>query len=489
MKNVKKLVNDNVEQLFLAALRRSYTANFLLELFKYVSPKLYAVWLFRKGDIAKSYAILNGRNNKGLFKKCEDRSRYILYKLERPAPDYQARATEPFNKNILFAVHSIGNHYANGYARRTALISESLTQMGFNLSGMTRPGYPWDLSKTVNLPRNMNSSFGQVDYTHFFDEHMLISDAEDKYIDVYSKLLAQHAKKKQCSVIHAHSSYINGISASIAAKELGILSVYEMRGLWHLSRAVKEPLFEYSDHYRYLDKMEIEAAYLCDKVVTLNNTLREWLISHGVEAGKIDVVPNGVNMLPSASYIKKRNVFTIGFVGSITEYEGIEDVIDAIRLLAHEGITVAFEIYGDGDYRKTVEKRVKNLNLSQQVLFKGRIPKEQLPNVYAMLDGIVVTRRALEVTKLVTPIKLVEAMMMAKPCIVSDLPALREVVEPNRTSLVVKPDSPSEIANAIRHLIENPEQCMEMAKKAQCDAMTRFNWQNSVHIYSSVYGA
>ena len=360
--------------------------------------------------------------------------------------------------------------------------------MGFKLFGITRPGYPWDLSKTANLPRNMTSSFGQVDYTHFFDEHMLISDAEDKYINVYSKQLAQHAKKKQCSVIHAHSSYINGISASIAAKELGILSVYEMRGLWHLSRAVKEPLFEYTDHYQYLDKREIEAASLCDKVVTLNSTLREWLISHGIEPGKIDIVPNGVNMLPKISNIKKRSVFTIGFIGSITEYEGIEDVIEAIELLAYEGVAVAFEIYGDGDYRKTLEKRAKKLKLSRQVLFKGRIPKEKLPDVYAMLDGIVVTRKALDVTKLVTPIKLVEAMMMAKPCIVSDLPALREVVEPNRTALVVKPDSSSEIADAIRFLIENPEQCREMAKEAQSDAMARFDWQNSVQTYSSVYG-
>ena len=193
-------------------------------------------------------------------------------------------------------------------------------------------------------------------------------------------------------------------------------------------------------------------------------------------------------MLPKISNIKKRSVFTIGFIGSITEYEGIEDVIEAIELLAYEGVAVAFEIYGDGDYRKTLEKRAKKLKLSRQVLFKGRIPKEKLPDVYAMLDGIVVTRKALDVTKLVTPIKLVEAMMMAKPCIVSDLPALREVVEPNRTALVVKPDSSSEIADAIRFLIENPEQCREMAKEAQSDAMARFDWQNSVQTYSSVYG-
>ena len=111
-------------------------------------------------------------------------------------------------------------------------------------------------------------------FWHFPDPKKLIGDADSSYLAAYADTLSELAGRRGVSVIHASSNFLNGLAAARAARQLGIRSVYEMRGLWHLTRAVRERRFRDSDHYRYCERMEVAAAQ-SDLQAIIDGPIRE----------------------------------------------------------------------------------------------------------------------------------------------------------------------------------------------------------------------
>ena len=93
-------------------------------------------------------------------------------------------------------------------------------------------------------------------------------------------------------MIHAASNYLNGAAAAAAGRASGITTIYEVRGLWHLTRAFSEPGYDRTEHYRYCERREVAACAAVDHVITLSGGLRRWLIERGIPETKISVVGN-----------------------------------------------------------------------------------------------------------------------------------------------------------------------------------------------------
>ena len=332
------------------------------------------------------------------------------------------------------------------------------------------------------------TKFGDLEFRHFEDKERSIAGPESIYIERYAEIIAEEAQKSHSSVIHAHSNYINGHAAAQAGNRLGIPSVFEMRGLWHLSRAVKEPIFVGTEHYQYLEKMEIEAAMLCDRVVTLNQSLKSWLISKGVDESKISVVPNSVH-LRNEDYIQSQtnDVYTFGFAGSITAYEGLDDLVEAIRLLKNKGVPIQLRVAGSGSYFSTLKKLVTDYKLEKQIKLLGRIPNSAIEEFYKTVDAIVIPRKDYKVTRLVTPLKLVEAMNYGKPVVCSDLPALKEVISDGVDGILFQSDSVEDLVLKLQDLINRPDKGLSLASAAHEKIANDFNWEKSAMGYLNIY--
>ena len=66
-----------------------------------------------------------------------------------------------------------------------------------------------------------------------------------------------------------------------------------------------------------------------------------------------------------------------------------------------------------------------------------------------------------------TPNALLEALEIGLPCIVSDIPAHRDILIDSSCSLTFRPDSPKHLASMINYFLENPEKISDMMKKGQ----------------------
>lgn len=484
-------INTLVEQLFQKALKGNRTALFIVSFSKYINKTAYGIWLFRKGDISNSLAILKKiRKPNPLALKCINRCEDILSKLSSDiVPHEGVQWHKPFNGNVLFALHSNGFYHANGYAVRSMNIMNALEKNNITVFPLNRPGYPWDLAETAVEKICSSIIFENKTFNLLYDPELKITGPESDYLAMYTQYLREKAERDECTVIHAHSSYLNGLAAAQAAKKLQIKSCYEVRGLWHLSRALKEPAFENSEHFQYCEKMELQACHSVDNVFTLSRALKTWLVEHGIPDNKITVVPNGAESINTSTYETSNSntqyELTLGFIGSITDYEGLELVLKALFEL--KDLDIHMLIAGSGANLDSLQNLSEKLNLTSKVSFIGKVPKKKVCELYKQIDVIVVNRIESKLTKLVSPLKHIEAFSYGVPCIVSNLPPLTEAAINNFNSLVVEPNSVDSVKRAILSLYTNKNLLDKLKANSKKIVATEYNWQTIAQTYINTY--
>ena len=107
--------------------------------------------------------------------------------------------------------------------------------------------------------------------------------------------MIEHAQKEKSNLIQAASNHVNGAIGLVAARSLGLPFVYEVRGLWHMSRVARQPHFYHHSEYAAMDAAEVSICKQADFVFAITHAVRHYLISKGVEPDKILVLPNGVD--------------------------------------------------------------------------------------------------------------------------------------------------------------------------------------------------
>lgn len=420
-------------------------------------------------------------------------SRSINFAEIKPA-EYASK----YNRRVLFVVHNSKPFHNAGYAVRTHNIVRSLTANDVKLDVVTRLNYPWDLNGFECRKREDRSIVSGVAYHRIVDLSTRYGASPDsKYISVYGDNLASLAEKYDNSVIHASSNFINPMSAVYAGKKLGLPVVNEIRGLWFLSQIVRHKQDKKNDFQQYNERMEKVAALSSHAVVTLSNSLKEEIASWGVDRDRIWVVPNCVDLnkfrpTPRSKQIMSDlgipdNAFVIGYFGSMTNYEGVEDIIEAVRLLAKRGIDIILLLAGGG-YAKNRIAKIAQSKLGQENLrWLGYIPFRMMNQYYSILDLCAFPRFDLPVCRLVTPLKPMEAMASKVPVIVSDLPALREIVEDGVTGILSPPENAEKLAESILRVYEDKDMANLIKENAYQWVLEKRDWGEVSKRYIELY--
>src|SRR5690606_31669027 len=116
--------------------------------------------------------------------------------------------------------------------------------------------------------------------------------------------------------------------------------------------------------------------------------------------------------------------FTIGYVGSIGGYEGLDDLVRGFGQLVGKGIKARLVRVGDGNVLSDLKSLTASLRLDAEVVFAGRVPPKMVPKYMSIMDVIALPRKPVRVCELVSPLKPLEAMATKVPMVVSDVPAL-----------------------------------------------------------------
>jgi len=163
----------------------------------------------------------------------------------------------------------------------------------------------------------------------------------------------------------------------------------------------------------------------------------------------------------------------IGAVGNLNRFKGYTYFLQAAAKIRERVDPVRFLIVGrrldtDVAYSEHLRQQTAALGLRENVIFAGF--RDDVPRVLAALDVFVLSS-VLESC----PVALLEAMAMKIPVVATDVGAVREIVEHDRTGLVVPPGDAGAIAQAVLNLLAGPpERVRDMVEQARKTVERRF---------------
>ena len=384
-----------------------------------------------------------------------------LVRLRTTLPELESGVIPPYvpvRGSLLYVAASALPYHTTGYTVRTHELVKAMMAAGIDVTVLTRPGYPWDRPDRKGEPQNDATTVDQVRYVH------RSSPAQGLPLDVYfddaARAIADVAKRQKVAAIHAASNHVNALPALLAARSLGIPFVYEMRGLWELSRASKVPNYETTERFQIGFELEAFVAKNADRVYVISNALAKFIADWGVNPAKVAVLPNCINdgtirAAEETQTIKITDAFTIGYAGAMVGYEGLDVLIDALAHLKARGQRVNVRLIGDGDMRTALEALTAERGLSDQVSFLGKLAPDRARAELAATHAVAIPRKPHHVCEIIPPLKLVEAMALGMPVIVPDLPVFCEEVKHEETGLLFKAGDPVALAGAIERLMND----------------------------------
>lgn len=328
----------------------------------------------------------------------------------------------------------------------------------------------------------------------------------DTYLEDYAWRAATVARQERPAIIHASSGgrgYESALVGLALGDHLDLPVVYEVRSLFDGpppgggSVAGASDATSPRERYRRRDATEVRSMLAADAVVTLAETMRADIVARGVPEERVFVVPNGVDpsaFAPRPADPALRSRYGVGYrylIGYISNLdhprEGHETLIEATARLLEAGRDVACLIVGEGRRRERLEAFALAAGVEDRVVFTGAVPHDQVPAMYALLDVFVVPRRDERAARLVTPLKPFEAMAMARPMIVADLPALTEVAPDGERSLAYPPEDAVALAAAVERLMDDTGLAARLGEAGRAWVTKERTWASNGPRWTAIY--
>lgn len=385
--------------------------------------------------------------------------------------------------------HSLPLH--SGYTFRTRAILKAQIESGWAVAGVTGARH------TAEGP-SVETIDGLTFYRAITPAHAPSPLAEWREIAALSARIEEVVAIFKPDILHAHSPVLTALSALRIAKKNGLPLLYEIRAFWEDAAVGNGTGSEGSAKYRLTKMIETYAAKRADAVAVICNGLKDDLILRGIAADKIMVSPNGVDLTlfgdpPSRddqlahSLGIEPSADVIGYVGSFYDYEGIDDLIDAMPALVSERPTAQLLLVGGGPCEAALRAQAAASPVSQRIHFVGRVPHDHVERYYSVIDVLAYPRKKMRLTDLVTPLKPLEAMAQRRLVAASDVGGHRELIEDGVTGTLFAPDNPASAAREIANLLANRDMWGARRETARKFVEQDRNWSSNILRYRPVY--
>lgn len=404
---------------------------------------------------------------------------------------------------VLMCLHNSLPEATGGYATRAHGLLTALRSR-VEVTALTRHGFPADQLGTSPVTVAGRPRPHLIDGIHY---RRSVAPAEGyrdlprlPYMHRNAQAIEMHARELEVDLIHAASFYTTGLPAIRAARRLGVPSVYEVRGLPHLTFLSRRPEYAGSIEHRTDVRFDLQACREADAVLTLTEAMRKELVALGVDPTKITLAPNSVDVSrfqPSTgddelvAELGAEGKVVIGYVGSFVDYEGLDDLVTAFaKLRERHGDQVLLLLIGDGAEYPRIKKQVTASGLETHVKMPGRLAHHEVARYYSAIDVVALPRKPLRVCEVVSPMKPFEAMAMAKPLVVSSVEALAEIVIPDRTGIVFRKGDVASLTDALAALVEDPDRRRRLGQEARRWVEANRSWEklatDVARLYSDV---
>ncbi len=380
--------------------------------------------------------------------------------------------------------HSAPLH--SGYAFRTLSILREQRRLGWDTHHLTTPkqGPGQDLSQ-------------EVDGWHFHRTPSAAGLGLVGQMQHTARRLHQVVEQTRPDVIHAHSPVLNALPSLWVGRQRQLPVVYEMRASWEDAAVDHGSTTEGSLRYRLSRALESFALKRADHITTICEGLRGDIMVRGVEASRITVIPNAVDVAafkfgaePDESLRAQLGLVgatVLGFAGSFYGYEGIDLLIEAARRMLPGQPEVRVLLVGGGPREAELKAQAAAAGMADKVIFTGRVPHQDVQRYYELIDVLAYPRLPIRLTELVTPLKPLEAMAQGRMFVASDVGGHRELVRHGETGFLFKAGDPAALVQALKDMLARRDQWARIREQARRFVEVERTWGRSVARYGDVY--
>ena len=335
--------------------------------------------------------------------------------------------------------------------------------------------------------RNALYSVGEMDgvrvvrvWTYVTPNAGLFRRSFDYLSFMLSSLPAALIQERPDVVVGTSPQLLTVVSAWAVARLKRVPFVFELRDLWPESMIAVGAVSE-GRATRWIAALADFLYHRADCVVSVTESFIRVLTQRGIPEDRLAVVRNGVNLSeftpgPRDNGFREEagiraDDFLVTYVGTLGMAHGLTSVIATAELTRDEPIH--YLLVGEGAERVELERAVERRNLANITLLGGR-PRQHIPRILNASDAILVHLRDDPLFSTVIPSKIFEAMAVAKPIILAVEGESADIVTTAHAGVVVRPESPAELAATIRRLLSDPELARELGLRGRAAAEGEF---------------
>jgi len=281
--------------------------------------------------------------------------------------------------------------------------------------------------------------------------------------------LAGLARTKGWSHIHVHSC-ANAASIAMFASFLSKVSY---------SLTLHGPLIDYGPNQEQKWHFSAFAIVITKKLYDeVNKCLAGYLPQ------KVEIAPMGVDLsrfhrkTPYSAW-DGSDACQIFSCGRLNRCKGHADLIAAIDILRKRGFNVELQIAGEDEqggsgYRQDLEKLIEQLGLKNCVSLLGAVSEDTVNESLEKAQVFVLAswHEPLGVA-------IMEAMAMEMPVVVTGSGGVKELIDDGIDGLLVEPEAPEQLADAIAQLLQNPELALSLSQQSRKKIMAKFSHSRS----------
>jgi glycosyltransferase involved in cell wall biosynthesis len=167
------------------------------------------------------------------------------------------------------------------------------------------------------------------------------------------------------------------------------------------------------------------------------------------------------------------------FVGRLMPQKGVEHLLHALALMKTKA---SLDIVGDGPSRASLEQLAKQLEVAPRIRWHGQVSQSELPPLYQRASAVVVPSID-EGLGLVA----VEALLCETPVVAFDSGGLRDVIQHNKTGLLVEPGDRQALAGTLDELLARDGRGSDLGRAGRIYALSAFAPESAARRYAGIY--
>ena len=289
----------------------------------------------------------------------------------------------------------------------------------------------------------------------------------------YSRDIAKKIKEIGLDIVHTQSEFSVGLFGKIISRKFDIPFIHTYHTMWedylHYIIPVKGTRNIYPK--RFARTLSRTFARKAECIITPSKKTEKYLkYKCKIKNKPIYIIPTGIDIEPfnSNNFSKedrdnlkeklgiKKDEKVILFLGRIGEEKSIDVIMENMPIIFKTRKNAKFLIVGDGPSKEPLEEQAKSLNISDKVIFTGKVPWNEVPKYYNL--GDVFVNASLTETQGLT---FIEAMAAGIPIVAKYAPNLTEFITNNKNGILVKKNA--DFSKAIINVLTNKKLSQKLA--------------------------